>query len=499
MNEKLIVENAADLKIVEDSNFQKHQITGELSRGGQGIVFKTKNPGILIKIAIEDEKSGKLVKGTTGNKEYMYLRLLPIDPHQHITLPLVILKDYEGYVMRMLGEMETFYDHFGKCIDIENLKTTEWLKNQGEWKDRFTYYFITGGTRRRLEAFLKSGVALASLHAKGLVYCDFSQRNAFISKDKKYCNVWLIDADNLQYEKKALCSYIYTPGLAAPEILQLVAEFVDNIPYGQGIGAGNSFSSDTYSFALCLFQELTFCDPFEGQAYEFALENCEELNDVEVAKENGVFEYIDDESINENDERYNGNSFFDDTVDFTISNELRELFRQTFDTNKGKSFRWLRPTMVEYVMALARSLDTVIECPNCGMAIMRKSNSTEQCAWCDAKLPEILRLNSYYLDENNSKINLWQFERVLENSIEVPLRILHGYLSNEIDDMCFNFSRDSNSYVISLVESRNVSMYLSVDGEDFQKCTSAVLKSKKFVLRIIDQGNNEIYIDGEVE
>ena len=188
--------NPVDIFKVEDDYSQTYFITDELSRGGQGVVYRTRDDEILIKIALKD---GKLVSDPSGNAEYKRLKRLPVDPETHITLPLAVLKNYEGYVMRMLGGMETFREHFEVIRQSNELKSTAWIDKTDQWKDTFANFYSTGGSKRRLEAFLKSGSLLWQLHCRGLVYCDFSGNNAFISKNHQFCNVWLIDADNYEF------------------------------------------------------------------------------------------------------------------------------------------------------------------------------------------------------------------------------------------------------------------------------------------------------------
>ena len=53
-------------------------------------------------------------------------------------------------------------------------------KENEECARDFTQYIVSGGLRRRIEAYFKSAVVLSMLHASGLVYCDLSANNLFI-------------------------------------------------------------------------------------------------------------------------------------------------------------------------------------------------------------------------------------------------------------------------------------------------------------------------------
>lgn len=60
-----------------------YQVTGELSRGGQGVVYRTMVPNVLVKEDFEGDAE--------TNQHYMDLHLLPLPKRLHITLPKVPL------------------------------------------------------------------------------------------------------------------------------------------------------------------------------------------------------------------------------------------------------------------------------------------------------------------------------------------------------------------------------------------------------------------------
>ncbi len=68
---------------------------------------------------------------------------------------------------------------------------------------------------------------------------------------------------------KTLKSFCYTPGLAAPEIAVFADELEQGIPEEDCKGSGNSFDSDVYTFAVCLFTQLAGIHPFKRKKYEF--------------------------------------------------------------------------------------------------------------------------------------------------------------------------------------------------------------------------------------
>ena len=95
----------------EDIYGNVFSIDKELSSGGQGIVYKTKEPNVLLKIEW-DPQTQNINLDTEDNKKFDEIRLLPIPQNTNITLPQSILKDCVGYSMRMLDEMISFEEAF---------------------------------------------------------------------------------------------------------------------------------------------------------------------------------------------------------------------------------------------------------------------------------------------------------------------------------------------------------------------------------------------------
>src|SRR5699024_10606397 len=122
------------------------------------------------------------------------LRLLPIPANVNVTLPQSILKDCVGYSMRMLDDMVSFEDAFR--YGDENYRNA-WLSEYGDCNPEFVKgfgnYISTGGKRRRLAAFLNVAGILSVTHTRGLVYCDLSDKNMYISDSQDKNIVWMID------------------------------------------------------------------------------------------------------------------------------------------------------------------------------------------------------------------------------------------------------------------------------------------------------------------
>ena len=198
-----------------DLNENEHVVRNFIAGGGQGEIYSTKDPSIALKIN----------KKNDNNELFETLLRLPIPKNINITLPIAILKEKSGYIMFFLEKMIPFEKVFGRNLlpqkgDVIN----SWLKSldteeNGVLFNDFYNFQKTGGKAKRLLAYLKSGIIMAKLHTNGLVYCDFSTNNVFISENIEYNNVYFIDADNLNFQEYTKKQGYYTPWFAAPEVV----------------------------------------------------------------------------------------------------------------------------------------------------------------------------------------------------------------------------------------------------------------------------------------
>jgi acetyltransferase-like isoleucine patch superfamily enzyme len=201
-------------------------------------------------------------------------------------------------------------------------------------------YISTGANKVRLEAFFKLACILSQLHANGLVYGDISENNIFIANFDNNVIVWLIDSDNLNFQRITSKKIFGTPGYYAPELIN------PDISKRKG----NTFYSDSYSFSIALFTQLTGKYPFMGSFFEEHSEEFEYEEDKEEMAFSGTLPWILDEEDKSNES---------DTVppsDLVISKDIRNLFRRTF-SKKGRAFRETRPSMVEWAYFLGKEVD----------------------------------------------------------------------------------------------------------------------------------------------
>ena len=325
---------ASGVKIT-DLNGNEHIIAKHIGGGGQGDTYSTKDPSIALKINRKDD----------NNELFEALLRLPIPKNINVTLPITILKEKTGYVMLFLEKMMSFEDTFKKNLLPEKDEViNSWLKNFDTEENKvlfndFYSYQKTGGKRRRLLAYLKSGITMARLHTNGLVYCDFSSNNVFISENKEYNNVYFIDADNLNFQEYTKKQGYTTPWFAAPEVTS---------------GGGCTYYSDDYSLILSFFWDLIGIHPFKGKKIDEA--DFEQIEDLEQKAMNGILPWIRDK-VNSSNKKDNG------TYSFLVgeNSELDNLFDRTF-SKEGKEEIETRPASFELTYEIAKELDRTIKC-----------------------------------------------------------------------------------------------------------------------------------------
>lgn len=406
--------------IYVDTYGRSHVVSKELSRGGQGTVYLTEEPNVLLKLEW-NRITQEIEKDTSNNDKFDDIRILPMLENTNITLPQTILRDVVGYTMKMLDGMVSFEEAFSGA-DYK-LPDNEWINGLKEAnKDigvGLQKYIATGGMRKRLNAFLNASCVLSKIHASGLVYCDISEKNMFVSADPQISHVWLIDCDNLSFMKESMKKRdggLHSPGYGAPEIYE---------------DKGKTMYSDAFSFAIALFWELTMSHPFKGFA---ALEMLDERDMLDGPEEDyickGDFAWVCDEEDDSN--RLSSGM----PIEMFINASLFEKFQKTFSEN-GRRNRQKRTTMPEWTYVLAKELDHVVRCKSCQMDYYGDEASV--CPWCDAE-NSVIKVTAYKVVGEKKKLK-WDFLReVSEGVINVPLRVLEGFNSNHLDEKAFRIT-----------------------------------------------------------
>ncbi|HHG3514284.1 TPA: hypothetical protein ACPV0E_001185 [Vibrio parahaemolyticus] len=417
---------------VNDEHFHRHELTEILTSGGQGVVCKTNDPELLVKLPLADAATRKMLTDPNEierhKRKYLGLSLLPIPEDIPLALPAASLSDTAGYIMPLVGGMIEFGEQFflKKAQAKVMYKTREipsWLSKLFDREDEINkgkgnyfslniiHYLKSGGLRRRLSALAKCASILSRLHAHGFVYVDLSPGNVFISDTLENSQVWMIDADNLRYEGTRGTNY-FTPGYGAPEVVQ-----------GEGHA---SQLSDSYAFAVMVFILLSMTNPFDGIALEqnddddvwedewdSSLKKTDSKLSAEKRKELGMLPFIDDMNDKSNEAPDRGLP-----RQLVLNKQLKACCQQTL--GEGRTDPRKRTHMYLWATALAQAEDVTIACKGCGMTYY--AHQTE-CPYCQDTLPSFVKMTAYSDQSKQTVVWEWAKEVSEDKVLMVPQRL----------------------------------------------------------------------------
>lgn len=381
---------------IYDEKEQKHLLTKKLGQGGQGIVYKTSDKNLIVKLQTTGDSAIPLKATKQQYENYKSdiddVRILAIPPEVKIAKPIEMLKfPLCGYTMLMLDGMEPIK----KMILVSKDKKL----NQ--------FYYETGGLKKRLEILKETAKQFMFLHCNSFVYGDISAENIFISHVSK--DVWLIDSDNLRtsidFTKK-----IETPGFAAPEVHKKP-------------GCSNTTFSDEYSFSRLAYLTLTLSQPFEGELLINGSGgwDSDESKDYYELAEQGEVPWVGDE---DDDSNFSEKGI---PMDIVLSNDLSKLFQKTFG-KQGRIDPMSRPTMSEWYIALTDSLDNLIDCPGCKSTYY---NNYSKCPFCDSIKLDLVEFRAFEFYNNFEYFEEGELEKsdILEKTRKEYQRKLYKSLS----------------------------------------------------------------------
>lgn len=381
-------DNVPGIRPLVDEYGNIHYPASELARGGQGVVFRTMDVDLAIKQPLD--AFGNPDKNAKLRDRFHNIRRLPLPARIRISLPLAILRDEPGYVMRLLNGMKPFesFEMTGRAhkdlknsLDRGSQSSPAWLAKIPDEKARLMllHYARTGSTRRRLFALSQCASNLACLHSAGLVYGDISPKNVFVG-DGEFPDVWLIDADNLRLEMCQGGSSVFTPHYGAPEIVQ-----------GRDQARPRT---DCWAFAVMAFQLLTLGHPFIGKKV-LEPDNDDGGWDADPLPAGSTSADLDEQA-------YAGYlPFVDDEDDHSncavtcpplprelvATVALRRLFQETLGIGRTQPHR--RPAMVFWALELIRAFDQSLTCPSCSMSYLVDDHV--RCPYCEAPRPPFAR------------------------------------------------------------------------------------------------------------
>ena len=436
-----------------------HYLDKELGRGGQGVVYTTKDSDTVIKIALSNEKTitdkNEIKK---FHKKVKRLIFKPLPNDINIATPLTVIKDEAGYVMNLLDGMKSFSTLFPSEVSkekAEKINIPEFLQSLSEKNKRsafyFAYYLETGGLRKRLYTLSRLAIILYRLHIRGLIYFDISHNNIFINNDEIPL-VYLIDADNIEYESINR-SIVYTPNFEVPEVVN---------------GEANSLYSDIYAFGILSFLTLTTTHPFDGES------NGEADWDSDDTKEQWELPWIEDS----NDDSNKSKAGLRHTL--TITDKLNKLFHKLFE--EGKVDKFQRPTLPLWIESLEESATRTIKCLHCSMSYYE--DKFDICPYCDSSKPKRLIATSYVYKDNKRTEERWRFvKEITENtkSIELPIYLFKPLDLLKIDDSFLE---------IVFSKKTRVDLYFEKEDEEvyFESKTPMVNSRKRVGLKKLEDG-----------
>lgn len=251
-------------------------------------------------------------------------------------------------------------DEVGYVCEPMNECTLDYYINPGKGEKLFRWYYDkTGGIEYRLKIAYSIATQLQQIHAKGICLVDICPRNTtlqFFSTEKPtQPTIQFTGADSIS-------SYTYyaqttgVPRYADPLVCQH--------------RTSPSSVSDTYSFAIMLFEMLTTCHPFYGEDAELLSD--EQFHEM-LAK--GTINYIGDEQANDNK-----NEIFEDTQIF-LPEDLSVLFNKIFVA--GKMDASIRPTLDDFKSACIQSMKKIIRCDHTGCEKDYPYNQNHICPFCN--------------------------------------------------------------------------------------------------------------------
>ncbi len=344
------------LKNIIDGNNISYDVVGKIGEGSQGETFLLQGESHIAKLY------KNIVDPTELKSKIHFLINLGLDkryysvPLKEITAPRC------GYISEFASGMVP-------------LAT---LKNPGKDQVFSEWYQSTGGLLKRYGVLIKLAKALRTLHAKGLVYCDLSPNNVFISADPNKHNVFLIDMDNVRY-KTSIIHNVYTPFYGAPEVVKNLSP--------------NTPMSDCYSFAVMAYELLAFNHPLIG---DLVADGEPELEEQAVR---GELPWVEDSNDASNARSKGLPSAY------VISKSLQPLFKRTFENGLNDSM--LRPSMGEWMDALNAGLNELLLCRTCH--IHYPYRNALHCPFCGKGpgLPLIIKIQrwereEYYSTEDNT-------------------------------------------------------------------------------------------------
>ncbi|WP_379969612.1 protein kinase [Ectobacillus sp. sgz5001026] len=395
---------------VKDTEGRTYIVRDRIGEGAQGAVYDTENEAFLIKVVRADEEKRQEIV-----ERFKWIMKQRISNEARIITPVSILREpLIGYVMKKAKGHESLNKYLYPGSNT----------NLGEW-----YNIQTGGIRKRLEIAISLSKCYRQLHLQGLCYCDVSPNNILVARQQK--SIVLIDSDNLTSTSLFSSSVLGTPRYIAPELFSLNKQ-------------PNSIS-DTYSFAVILFELFRLGHPLIGDAILNGTPEMEE----EAVKGRSV--YVD----HPNDESNRNTSIL--PANIILTDELKELFQRMFVD--GLHDYMMRPTLYEFTSALQKAEDQLIKCENdqCQAYYYLLDEKEQICPWCDEKKNEICKvqivettnITDDFFEKGKEKVSRIVSSLVLDNdAIGIYRSHVESFISQDSDRLIAILKKVDANHII---------------------------------------------------
>lgn len=326
---------------VYDTHGQIYELTEEIGHGGQGQVFTTKLPNVLVKVmkTSSEESQRKWVD------QIRWIMRQPLDGLEVARPVALIDKPMPGYVMELMDGLESL----SLIMERAEMSLLEGNGLKG--------YLFSGGIMRRVNILARLARLLSELHSRGIAYGDLSPGNVFISTDLDHFETWLIDCDNLCVNSRMSTHRVYTPDYGAPEILSNMS--------------GINTLTDSWSFGVLAFKLMMLTHPFKGDMVN------EGTPDAEEQALKGLLPWIDSQEDSKN-ALSRGIGLPRDTV---LTNRLKSLFQQCFE--QGRDDAGARPSMSAWAEGFEAAAMLCVRCEaeDCRSSFFAEVNLV--CPFCD--------------------------------------------------------------------------------------------------------------------
>lgn len=330
-------------RIVRDTQGVEYELGERIGAGGQGVVFRTQYPGVLLKLSRHPLAEPRV---QSWFSHVCWVARQPLEG-LHIASPVALIegKHNPGYVMELMDGLEPI----GEMLE-QSMQAVQ----EGKGLD---VYKASGGIARRVRLLAQLARILADLHGRGLVYGDLSPANVFVSKSIEHNEVWLIDSDNISVTSREGGQKIWSPQFGAPEIVR-------------GTSGINSLT-DSWSFGVLAFELISLTHPFKG---DMVGQGTPELEEQALR---GELPWIDHPADRRN--AFSGSL----PRHALLTVRLRALFEQCF--NAGLDEPGERPSMAAWAEGFEAAVALLADCDfesGCGSSFL--FNPRSECSFCGA-------------------------------------------------------------------------------------------------------------------